>query len=149
MNNKGMLARDYVIIIIIFSLFAGIAGLIVYDMADSQNGYNVTNMTDGNFDNSYNKVQYAEGIVNKMENSTTSKEGLGLLGGVELFFGSTVTVIQIVFGSLDTVNDVFASFMTTFGIPPTIANLVFPALLAIITTILVFVVISSLTKTKM
>ena len=57
MNNKGMLARDYVITIIIFSLFAGVGGLIVYYMADSQNGYNVTNMTDGNFDNSYNKVQ--------------------------------------------------------------------------------------------
>jgi len=144
-----MLARDYVIMIIIFSVFAGIGGLIVYDMADNTNGYGVTNMTDGNFDSAYNKVQYAEGITNQMANSTTSKEGLGLLGGVELFFGSTVTVIQIVFGSLGTVNSVFGAMITTFGIPSSIANLIFPAILAIITTILVFVVVSSLTKTKM
>jgi len=144
-----MLARDWVIVIILFSLFSGIGGLIVYDMADSNNGYNVQNMTDGNFDSAYNNVQYAEDITNQMANSTTSKEGLGLLGSVDLFFGSTVTVIQIVFGSLGTLNNVLGSMIGTFGIPIGIANLVFPAIIAIVTTILVFVVVSSLTKTKM
>lgn len=144
-----MLARDWVIVIILFSLFAGIGSLIAYDMADPQSGYNIENMTNDNFDSAYNKVQYAESITNQMANSTTSKEGLGLLGGVELFFGSTVTVVQIVFGSLGTVNNVFASMIGTFGIPLPLANLVFPAIIAIITTILVFVVVSSLTKTKM
>ena len=144
-----MLARDWVIAIILFSLFAGVGSLIVYDITGVENGYNVENITDGNFDSAYNKVQYAEGITNQMANASTSKEGLGLLGSVELMFGSTITVIQIVFGSLATVNDVFSSFIGTFGIPPQLANLVFPAIIAIITTILVFVVVSSLTKTKM
>jgi hypothetical protein len=144
-----MLARDWVIAIILFSLFAGVGSLIVYDITSAENGYNVDNITDGNFDSAYNKVQYAEGITNQMANASTSKEGLGLLGSVELMFGSTITVIQIVFGSLATVNDIFSSFIETFGIPPQLANLVFPAIIAIITTILVFVVVSSLTKTKM
>lgn len=149
LNKKGFLARDWVITIIIFSLFAGIAGLIVYDLADPVNGYNVANMTNGNFDAQYNKVAYSESITKQMADASTSKEGLGLLGGAELFFGSTVTVIQIVFGSLGTVNNVFGAMISTFGIPPRIANLIFPALLAIITTVLVFVVVSSLTKTKL
>ena len=146
---EKILARDWVITIIIFSLFAGIAGLIVYDLSDPVNGYNVANMTDGNFDAAYNQIQYSEGITKQMADASTSKEGLGLLGGAELFFGSTVTVIQIVFGSLGTVNSVFGAMIGTFGVPPGLANLIFPGLLAIITTILVFVVISSLTKTKM
>ena len=144
-----MLARDWVVIIILFSLVVGIMNLVVYDMADPVNGYNVQNVTDPNFDSAYNKVDYASSITSNMANETTSNEGLGFLGGAELFFGSTVTVIQIVFGSLGTVNGIFASFITTFGIPPSLANIIFPAILAIITTILVFVVVSSLTKTKM
>jgi len=144
-----MLARDWVICIILFSLFAGIGGLIVYDLASADNGYNVVNMTDSSFDAAYNKVQYAETITNQMGNSTTSSQGLGLLGTTELFFGSTWTVITIVFGSLGMVNNVFSSFTSSFGIPPSLANLVFPAIIAIITTILVFVVVSSLTKSKL
>jgi hypothetical protein len=144
-----MLARDWVICIILFSLFAGIGGLIVYDLASADNGYNIANMTDSSFDTAYNKVQYAESITQQMGNATTSKEGLGLLGTTELFFGSTWTVITIVFGSLSMLNNVLGSFMVSFGIPSSLANLVFPAIIAIVTTILIFVIVSSLTKSKM
>ena len=143
-----MLLRDWVIMIIIFSLFVGIAGLIVYDMADADQGYDVQNMTDGNFDSQYNQVEYTSQITNQMANASTSKEGLGLVGTAEMFFGSTWTVIQIVFGSLSIVNGVFSGFAVSFGIPPQISNLIFPGIIAIITTIIIFVVVSSLTKSK-
>jgi asparagine N-glycosylation enzyme membrane subunit Stt3 len=45
--------------------------------------------------------------------------------------------------------NVFSGMVQTMGIPAAIANLVFPAILSILTVILVFVVISSLTTTKM
>jgi hypothetical protein len=149
MNNRGMLARDYVIVLIIFSVIAGIGALIVADMASSDNGYGVANMSDPTFDSAYNKISNTTSLVGEMGNETTSNEGLGFLGTTELFFGSTITVVQLMFNSLSMVNGIFSSMVQTFGIPTAIANIIFPALLSILTTILVFVVISSLTKSKM
>jgi hypothetical protein len=149
LNKRGMLARDYVLILIVFSLFVGLGALVVSDMASPDNGYNVANMSDPNFDSTYNKLQYTSNLVQDMGNETTSNQGLSFQGTTELLFGSTTTVIQLVFNSLSMVNTVFSGMVQTMGIPASIANLVFPAILSILTVILVFVVISSLTKTKM
>lgn len=143
-----MLARDYVIILIIFSVFAGIGALIVTDIASEDTGYD-TNISNSNFDSSYNKMEDLTELSSQLSNATTSSSGLGLLGGgIEIIFTATVAVIKLVFDSFSMVNGVFTSMVTSFGIPLSIANIIFPALLSIITVILVFVVISSLTKTK-
>jgi hypothetical protein len=84
-----------------------------------------------------------------MGNASTSKEGLETIGGLELLFGSTRTVIQLVAGSFTITRSVFVSFTATFGIPLEIANILFGAIISIIIVIIVFVIISSLTKTKM
>lgn len=144
-----MLMRDYVIILIIFSAIVGIGALVVADIASEDQGYNIENMTDSTFDSAYNKAQYTNQLVEEMGNASTSKEGLGLVGGAsELLFGSTITIIQLVAGSFNVVSNVFVSMTTSFGIPLGIANLLFGAVLSIIITIIVFVIVSSLTKTK-
>lgn len=150
LNKDAMLARDYMIALVIFSLVAGIGGLLVADITSEGAGYNVPNVTDANFDDTYNRLSELDSTIGQMGNSTKSKEGLGILGGVaEGFFGATISVINLMFDSFSIVNDTLAAFVESFGIPPQLANLIFPAIIMILTIIIVFVVISSLTKTKM
>ena len=56
MNKKGMLARDFIIILALFGAITGIGALIVVDMASSESGYNVTNMTDETFQSNYDTL---------------------------------------------------------------------------------------------
>jgi len=150
LNNKGMLARDYMIALVIFSFVAGIGGLLVTDITGSNAGYNVSNVSNPDFDDTYNRLSELDSTIGQMGNSTKSKEGLGILGGVaEGFFGATISVINLMFDSFSIVSDTLTAFVESFGIPPQIANLIFPTIMMIITIIIIFVVISSLTKTKM
>jgi hypothetical protein len=150
LNNKGMLARDYLIMLVIFSLFTGIAALIVADLSSEGSGYNVTGIVDEDFEDTYNRINELEGTIGQMGNATKSKEGLGILGGVaEGFFGATISVIELTFSSFSIVRETLVAMMYSFGIPPIIANLAFSAIMMILTIIIVFVVVSSLTKTKM
>lgn len=134
--------------LIVFSMVVGIGSLIVIDISSTANGYNVPNISDDSFDDTYNKLQETKSLVDTSGNET--RKGLGkLLGNDNTFFGSTLVVLDLTFGSFSMVNSVFASFITYFGVPAEIANLFFPAILAIITTIIIFVAISSLTRSKM
>jgi len=148
LNKKGLLARDYVIILIIFSVVVGVGGLMVQDMASVDNGYNVANMPDSNFDSSYNRLSEVSGNMSIGANST--RTGFGSLSGGagDTFFSSTSIVFDLVFGSFSMVSSVFSSFASSFGIPPQIANIVFVGLLTIITVLITFIIISSLTKSK-
>ncbi len=149
MNKKGMLMRDYVIMIILFSVVVGIGALIVSDISSVKEGYNVSDMSDPSFNSTYNQAQYTQGLAEQMGSAATSKEGLGLKGTIDLIFGSTVTVIQLVAGSFGIVQNTFAQMTLSLGIPLEIGNLLFGAAFSIIIVIIVFVIISSLSKTKM
>ncbi|KKK69688.1 hypothetical protein LCGC14_2931520, partial [marine sediment metagenome] len=56
MNKKGMLARDYVIVLIIFGMVIGLGSLFVADMASPESGYNVSGMVDDNFQGKYDTL---------------------------------------------------------------------------------------------
>jgi hypothetical protein len=148
-NKKGLLMRDYVIILVFFSLFVGISGLIVSDLSGVSEGYNISNLSEDSFDDTYNKMDYVNDLSSKLGNSTTSKEGLTILGTIDMVFGSTLTVIQLVGNSFSVVRDIFTNMVSLFGIPVEIGNILFGAILSIIIIIIAFVIISSLTKTKM
>jgi vacuolar-type H+-ATPase subunit I/STV1 len=149
LNKKGMLMRDYVIMLVLFGVIAGIGGLIVSDMSSPEYGYNITNMSDPSFDSAYNRATETQQLAEQMGNASTSKEGLETIGGLELLFGSTRTVIQLVAGSFNMIRETSASMAMSFGIPLEIANLLFGAIISILIIIIVFVIVSSLTKTKM
>jgi hypothetical protein len=148
LNKRALLMRDYVILLVLFGVIAGIGGLIVSDVASPTHGYNVTNMTDSSFDSAYNQVSYTTELAETMGNESFSEEGMSTLGGIELLFGATKSVFQLVGGSLSMVKNTMTSMTTSFGIPLEIANLLFGAILSIIIILIVFVIISSLTKTK-
>ena len=148
-NKRGMLAREWVIVLLVFSLFAGIGALIVSDMADETNGYNRPSIVDSNFDSSYNKLSTLSPQIDAVGNSTSSKAGLSFTGTSDGgFLGSTFAVISLVFSSPAMVKNVFVDLGTTLGLPPVISNLLFVALLGIIVSLLIFIIVSSLTKSR-
>lgn len=146
-NKKGLLARDYVIILIIFSAIIALSAVLVANMASPGEGYNTPDIIDSDFAERYSNLEDLTDDINTAGNQT--RGGLSkLLGSVGTFFSSTVTVFDIVFGSFSLINTMFANFIEDFGVPSSVANIIFPAILGIITTIIIFVVISSLTQSK-
>ncbi len=63
-------------------------------------------------------------------------------------FQSTFTVIQMVFQTLDLFGDMSGSFSEDFGIDPTVTRIVFLIGLAILTTLIVWTWISSISRGK-
>ena len=147
MNKKGMLMRDYVIILILFSAIVGIGALVVSDISSSDNGYGV-NISDPNFDSTYNKIEQTTSLTDNMKESTFSSQGLGLIGTFEVMFGATRSVFQLIGGSFGLINSLFASLAVSLGIPLVIANILFGAILSIIIVIIIFIILSSLSKVK-
>ncbi len=149
MNKKGMLARDWVMVLILFGTITGLGYLIVEDMASSDSGYNVENMTDENFQENYDTLSDTIDDVYLMQNATSSGEGMNIFSTFTTMFKATFTIISIVFGSFDMVRDTMTNFAEDFGVPSIIANLIFPAILVIIIAIIVFVIISSVSKGRL
>ncbi len=145
-NKKGMLARDWIIAILIMTSLCGLYFVAISGIADE---YDNTAIVDETFDTKYNKLTNATTDVSDIFEAASKKEGLAVATTFEVIFSSTFSIIQIVFGSFAVVSSITASFAEDFGIPDVVANLIFPMALAIITTIIVFVVISSVSRGKL
>jgi len=144
-----MLARDWIIVLVLFGAVAGMGALIVIDIADSETGYNVTNMTDENFQERYDTLTDTTTDIYLMQNATSSEEGISVFSTFTTVFKATFNVISIIFGSFSVANTVMINFADDFGVPSVIANVIFPSILVIIIAIIVFVVISSVSQGRM
>lgn len=149
MNKRGMLARDWVIVLVLFGAITGIGALIVVDMASSETGYNVTNMTDENFQSRYDTLSNTTTDIYLMQNATSSGEGISVLSTYTTVFKATFNIISIVFGSFSMAQTTMSNFAEDFGVPSVIANIIFPAILVIAIAIIIFVIISSVSKGRM
>ncbi len=144
-----MLARDWVIVLILFGVITGIGALVVVDMANSETGYNVTNMTDEDFQDRYDTLAETTDDIYKMRNVTASGEGISVISAFTTVFTATFSVISITLGSFGLANTAMINFAEDFGVPSVIANVIFPAILVIIIAIIIFVIISSVSKGRM
>ena len=150
MNRKGeMLARDWVIVLILFGAVLSLAYLSVADIASSESGYGVENMTDSGFQERYDTFTRTSQDIYLAQNATASGEGLSTTSTFTTTFKATFSVISIVFGSFSLANDAMGNFATDFGVPSAVANIIFPALLAILIAVIIFVVISSVSQGKL
>ena len=61
-------------------------------------------------------------------------------------FQSTFTVIQMVFQTLNLFGDMSSNFAEDFGVDPSVVRITFLIALSILTTIIVFVWISSISR---
>jgi len=146
MNKRGeFLARDYVIGLVLFGCVALLLFVIIADQAQT---YNVPNVTDDNFQSRYDTLTNATSDIYRMQNATTSSEGLSTTSTFTFLFKSTFSIISLVFGSLSLINSLFVNFAQDFGVPSIIANIFFPSLLLIIIATLIFIVVSSVSQGK-
>lgn len=148
-HKKAMLARDWMIMLIVFGVITGLGFLVVSDIAGSDAGYNVTGMVDEDFQDNYDTLSDASSDIYKMQNATSSGEGMSVISTYTAVFKATFSIVSIIFGSLGSVSGILANFAEDFGVPTAIANIIFPGILVMIITILVFVVISAVNQGRM
>lgn len=148
-NKKAMLARDWIIMLVIFGVITGLGSLFVADMASVETGYNVSGIVDPNFQENYDTLTESSTDIYKMQNATASGEGMSVISTYTEVFKATFSIISIIFGSLSIVNNVLSNFATDFGVPTAVANIMFPAILVMIIAILVFIIISAVSKGRM
>jgi len=149
-NKKGeMLARDWIMVLILFGVVTAIGYLIVADMADSSTGYNVSNMTDESFQDNYDTLTETTSTTYKMQNATTSEQGMSVVSTYTMAFTSVFSIIALIFGSLGMASDTMTNFAVDFGVPSSLSNIIFPAILILIMVILIFVVISSVSRGRL
>ena len=146
MNKKGFLTRD---IIITGLLFTGIVSLFVIAIGGVADNYDNTEIINDQFSENYDKLSEIAGNVDIARNSTQKGEGITFLGTFDVVFSATFTVIKMVFNTLDLYGDISANFISDFTfLDAGVVKVLFLVGLAIITTILVFVWISAISRGK-
>ncbi len=149
-NKKGeFLASDFILVLVLFGAVVLLAYLFIGDMASSDRGYDVPNMTDENFEDRYDTLTESSTTIYEMQNATSSEQGMTTISTFTTIFTATFSIISLVFGSIGMVNTTFSNFATDFGVPSAVANIIFPAILVIIIVIIVFVVISSVSRGRL
>ncbi|MHA2019053.1 MAG: hypothetical protein ACTSXY_12365 [Promethearchaeota archaeon] len=144
-----MLTRDWVIVLVLFGLISGVGYLIVEDIASSSRGYDVTNMTDANYQDRYDTLTESSSKIYLMQNATASKEGISVISTFTTMFSATFSIIGIIFGSLSMATTTLNNFGQDIGMSSTMANLVFGAISVIIISTIVFIIISSVSRGRL
>jgi len=150
MNKKGeMLVRDYFVCLVLFGIITGAGALMVVDIANSETGYDIENMTDEDYQERYDTFTNSTRDIYKMSNETASNKGMSVVSTFTTMFTATFSVISIILSSFGLVENAGAYLMIDAGVPSLLGNLVMGGIVAIIVGILVFVIISSISRGKL
>lgn len=143
-NKKGeFLARDWVVAAILFS---GLIALFVMATSSMVDNYGTENVTSSEFSNKFNKFENNTEIASGMWNQSTGEGGLSTVGSFDVLFKATFGVISLVFSSVTLVGSQMFGFTEFFGVPSEVGFLFFTILSSILTVIIVFIVISSVSR---
>lgn len=137
------LARDWLVAVLLFS---GIAGLLFLSISSMATDYGEPQYIDSNFQGSYDQLSNATSDVDSALDAASSKDGLTVVGTVEVLFKSSNTIFSLIFGSLGTARSQVGNFMRDAGVPDPVYRVFAPLILAILTIIIVMIVISSVTR---
>lgn len=143
MNKKAFLARDWVVAAI---LFGGIIALMVLQVGDLVNTYDAENIVSEEFSSRFNNFENNTQVAASMWNKTTGEGGLSTIGTFDILFKSTFSVISLVFTSVTMAGVQIFGFTEYFGIPAEVGFLFGSILLSILSVIIVFIVISSVSR---
>lgn len=145
-TKKGWVTRDFVIASL---LFTGVIAMFVLFIAGMSAEYDQPDLVSSTFSDNYNKLGEISNKVEVMRATTSAGEGLSLIGAFDIAFTATFTVIQLVFSTLALAGSIPAKVIVDFTfIDSTVAANFFILGLAIITTIIIFVWISSVSRGK-
>lgn len=143
MNKKGFIARDFVLGMLLFS---GIIALLVIGLNGFANDYGNNNIVDEEFSDNFDRFNNETANAQELFDAATSDEGLSLIGTFDVLFSSTFTIISLVFGGVSSVGNQIAGFGEYFGIPTSVSQTFFTILLAGLTILIVFIIISSVSR---
>ena len=143
MDKKGFIARDFVLAMILFS---GIIALAVLGVASLADDYDNSNIVDEDFQSNFERFENETDRASEMFDAASSKEGLSLIGTFDVLFGSSFTVISLVFGGVSVVGSQIVNFGSYFGIPSSVTKVFFTIMLSALTILIVFIIISSVSR---
>ena len=144
--KKGWVTRDFVIAGILFS---GVVGFFVLFIAGMAAEYNQPGLVSSTFSANYDKLNDIADKVETMRSTTSGGEGLSFVGTFDVAFSATFTVIQLVFSTLALMGSLPAKIITDFTfIDSTVVANFFVLGLAILTTSIIFIWISSISRGK-
>lgn len=147
-DKRGWVTRDFVIAGL---LFTGIIAMFVLFIAGMSAEYNQPDLVSSSFSSNYNKLEEISNKVEVMRATTATGEGLSLIGAFDIAFTATFTVIQLVFSTLALAGSLPFNIVKDFDLPfinDLVTNTFFILGLAIITTTIIFVWISSVSRGK-
>ncbi len=144
--KKGWVTRDFVIAGL---LFTGVISMFVLFIAGMAAEYNQPGLVSATFTDNYDKLGEISDKVEVMRGTTAAGEGLSLVGAFDIAFTATFTVIQLVFSTLALAGTIPAKVIVDFTfIDSSVAANFFVLGLAILTTSIVFIWISSVSRGK-
>ena len=143
MFKKGFVTRDFLMAGILFS---GIIALFVLAIAGISDEYDSTLLINDEFAENYDRLTAQTEKIETARSAASTGEGLSFIGTFDVAFQSTFTVIQMVFGTLDLFGDMTGSFAEDFGFDPTVTRILFTIALAMLTIVIVWVWISSISR---
>lgn len=143
MIKKGFNTQGFLIGLILFTSLVALLTLMVADLAVN---YDNSDIVNDQIRETYGKVDESTQRVTDALNAVSGKGGLSLVGTFQVLFASTLTVIQIILGALPLLGGFVSSFAVDFGVPSSVAGIIFPMFLAIITIGVVFAIINSNTR---
>ena len=144
-NQKGFLTRDFVVAGILFS---GLIALWVLAIAGIQDEYNTDILTDADFAENYDKLTDQTEKIETARSKVSAGEGLKFEGTFDVAFQSTFTVFQVIFSTLNLFGNMADSFSEDFGLDPTVVRITFIIALALLTILIVWNIVSSISRGK-
>jgi len=145
-NKHGWITRDFVVAGLLFS---GIIAFLVLAIGGVEHEYPGSNITSPDFSENYDKLAETTETVEIMRNTTASSEGLDFKGTFDVVFGSTFTAIQLIFSTLGLYGSMSANIISDFPFLNSQVVVIFFILgFAILTTVLIFVWLSSIGRSK-
>lgn len=144
-----MLVRDYVIAIVLFGIIVGIGALIVVDMAGTDTGYGVENMTNPSFQDRYDTLTESAKDIHSMQNATSSGSLMQAISPYTSMFKATISIIKIVFDSFGMVITTINNILEDIGVPSELANLAGGGIILIIIATVIFIIVSSVSRGRL
>ncbi len=142
-TKKSFLTRDFVIAGVLFS---GMVALFVLAVAGISDEYDTDILTNEKFAETYDKLTEQTEKIETARETTAAGSGLSFLGTFDVAFSSTFVVFQMIFQSLGLFGDMSDTFSEDFGLDPTVVGVIFIVALSILTILIVWNIVSSISR---
>ncbi len=142
-TKKSFLTKDFVIAGVLFS---GMVALFVLAIAGISDEYDTDILTDEKFAANYDKLIEQTNRIETARETTAAGSGLSFLGNFDVVFQSTITVFQMIFQSLGLFGNMSDTIADDFDLDPTVMAIVFIIALSILTALIVWNIISSVSR---